>query len=194
MGLTVTSPAETAPVSVAEVRAHLRIDHTDEDELLAGYVRAATDWCENFLGRSLVTRTLRLTRPRFPGSCGAIELPDGPVASVTEIGYRDLDGADQVVPAEDYIAVLDAVVPWVEPVSGVSWPATELHPQAVRVTYVAGYGDADAVPRDIRQAILLLVGQFAEFREQVVGGAALSEVPMGVTALLFPHRVIGGTS
>jgi uncharacterized phiE125 gp8 family phage protein len=191
MGLSVTIPATDTPVSVADVRDHLRIDHTDEDELLASYVRAATSWAEGVLGLSLMPRTLRQTRPCFGDR---MELASGPVSAVSSIGYRDLDGADQVLDPSGYLAILDEVVPYVCLAPGQSWPGTQVHPQAVTITYVAGHASAGAISQDIRQAILLVVGQFYEFREPIVAGAGLAKVPMAAEALLQPHRVIGGTS
>jgi len=58
------------------------------------------------------------------------------------------------------------------------------------VTFVSGYGAAAAVPKAIKQALLLLIGHLYENREAVTT-ANLNELPMAVNALLYPYRVWG---
>ena len=56
-----------------------------------------------------------------------------------------------------------------------------------------GYGEASAVPRPIRQAILLLIGTMYENRESVLvaQGVTVAQLPFGVDALLMPYRIFG---
>ncbi|HEV2294088.1 MAG TPA: head-tail connector protein [Tepidisphaeraceae bacterium] len=39
--------ATTSPVILAEAKAHLRIDHADDDATLSSYLVAATEWFQN---------------------------------------------------------------------------------------------------------------------------------------------------
>ena len=65
------------------------------------------------------------------------------------------------------------------------------HGRPVEITFTAGYGGtAAAVPAAIRQAMLLLIGQWYDNREAVTVGAAGSPMPMAVDALLAPYRRI----
>jgi len=52
----VASAAPALPVGLAELKADARIATSDEDALLAGFARAATDLCEQFTGALLISR------------------------------------------------------------------------------------------------------------------------------------------
>ncbi|PZN51615.1 MAG: hypothetical protein DIU65_11005, partial [Proteobacteria bacterium] len=47
------------PVTLAEVKVHLRIDGTTEDELVAGLVRAARQEVERATGMALIEQSWR---------------------------------------------------------------------------------------------------------------------------------------
>ncbi len=51
-----TQTAPSAPVTVAEVKAHLRIDDDSEDVLLANYIIAATSIAEQIMCREVIYR------------------------------------------------------------------------------------------------------------------------------------------
>lgn len=71
------------------------------------------------------------------------------------------------------------------------WPGSYHREDAVSVTYVAGYGNADAVPAPIKAAILLIVGHLYENREASTVGVSAELLPMAVDALLAPYRRVG---
>ena len=66
------------------------------------------------------------------------------------------------------------------------WPNTRRVPNAVTVTYVAGYGTARTdVPGTIKSAMKLLMGHWFENREEVVLlNTIAQELPRGAKALL----------
>lgn len=161
-----TAPAED-PVTLAEVKAHLNISHTDDDTMLAEYIDAAVaflDGRDGFLGRALITQTWTLTLPAFPAE---IVLPLPPCQSVSSITYTDTAGATQTVPVADYeVSGLNGADPArIVPAEGKSWPNTKAKPEAVTVTFVAGYGAAAAVPGPIKHAIKEHVTRLYENRE-----------------------------
>ncbi len=175
----VTPPA-AEPVTVEELKLHVRKDTNEEDTLLQTYLYAAREWFEVALDRALVTQTWRLTLPDLAWSW--YELPHPPLQSVTSVTYRDTGGTTQTVAAATYNVVTSATPGRIELDHGSNWPATDEHPEAVAITYVAGYGAPSAVPRLVRQGILMLAGYWYEQREAVVQGLALqiNEVPLGV--------------
>lgn len=149
----VVTPRSGALIELALVKQHLRVEHSDHDDLIADHVEAAAIWLDGpkgWLGLSLGLQTLRLDRVGFGGRDG-IELPCGPVQSIEDVTYLDSDGSDVSVDADVY-ALKDANR--VRLVAGKSWPAG--CGVDVSVTYVAGYA-ADALPAGIRNAILLHV-------------------------------------
>lgn len=179
--VTTVQPAEE-PITLAEAKLHLRVDHSADDSYIAGLVRAARVLAEKQTGRAFVTQTLRLTMDRFP--CGSeICLPRPPLIAITSVQYYDVSNVLQTVPALQYEADADADPGRVRPGVLYSWPATYVRLGAVRITYTAGYGGAALVPEPIKQAIKFFVGHWYENREAVSAGG-MSAVPMATEALL----------
>lgn len=179
----------SAPVSLEDAKAHCRVDHSDDDGLIAALIDAATahlDGYTGILGRALVTQTWRQDFSRF-GSC--LRLPIAPVSQVSAVTYQDVDGVSRTADPAIYDLLADARGPYLALRSGASWPPTYRRPDAVSVTYIAG-AEPDAVPTPIKQAILLTIGHWYENREAVSAGDA-REVPLAVTALTAPYRRVG---
>lgn len=184
----VRTVAPAAVIDVEEARRHLRVDHHDDDLLIASLVAAATahlDGWAGILGRALGTQTWRVDLPDF---CDRMRLPLVPVASVTSVKYSDTANVEQTVSSSIYRLTADAIGSFVERVSGQSWPAVYDRPDAVRITFVAGEA---TVPAPIKAAILLMVGDLYANRE-TVAAANVAAVPMSATvdALLAPYRRI----
>lgn len=188
---TIIAPV-TTPLTLAEVKAHLRVTHTDEDSLIQIYSHAATATCENWMGRALVKRTYRLTVDSF--NADGIVLPMPPLIEVLSVTYDDADGAEQtLVVGTDYF-VDDANQPaWVLNIA--DWPTPMDTANAVRIEYTAGYVDdglspmVGLIPWDIKAAILLTVGKLYSTREDIVIGSTVVNIPNGAHELMRPHRV-----
>jgi hypothetical protein len=207
-GLILVTPPAAEPLTLAEAKAHLRIDGTDDDALIGDLIAAARQAAEEHTRRALVTQTWRLTLDRFPAkplpwwdgvrqgadvaaAANAIELPRPPLASVTSVtAYDDADTAT-VMPSADYFVDSDREPGRIVLRSGKTWPTVERVAGGVEVVFVAGYGAASDVPEAIRQGVLLLVGHLDENRETTAVGAAPAEIPLGATALWRPYRVLG---
>lgn len=183
----VTAPA-VEPVSLADAKAHLRVDGTDENSLITALIVAARQFVENHCEIALVTQTLRMTLPAF---ADAIQLERPPVVGITQIEYVNTAGTVvTVLNADNNLWRLSAgpMRPIVTPYFNASWPDTAAVPDAVKITYTAGYGAAATdVPQAIRQAMLLLIGHWYKTRE--AAGPALADAPFAVTALLAPYKV-----
>jgi uncharacterized phiE125 gp8 family phage protein len=174
-------PPAVLPLSLAEVRAAVRLEAGDADELLAGYLRSAVaqlDGAAGILGRCLVEQQWVMTLDRFP-ACQVIEIPLPPCQSVDELSYIDGDGATQVI--TDYVVygIGDTWPARLTHAWGGTWPTTRNQGDAVQITFTAGYGpDWNSVPEPIRQAIATMVA--ASFD----GCSATEEVSL----LLGPYR------
>jgi uncharacterized phiE125 gp8 family phage protein len=186
----ITAPTEE-PVSLMEAGSHLRLDTNHEDFLITSLVKAARQLVESDTRRALVTQTWDFAvdydwptedDKRF-GTVHRIVLPKPPVQSVTSVKYIDTSGVEQTLATNQYL-LRNGVI---EPAYGVTWPSVREQMAAVTVRYVCGYGAASAVPEQIKQAILLLVGHWFSHREAVVSGT-MSELPMAVQSLVFPFR------
>lgn len=188
----ITAPA-TEPVTASEAKSHLRVDTTADDTLIGTLITAARQHVENHLRRALITQTWELVMDAFPAG-DVIRLPRPPLVSVTSIKYTDEDGNESTFSSAAYVVDTDSTKGRVVLKSGETWPSDTLAAaNGVRVRYVAGYGEASAVPRPIRQAILLLIGTLYENRESVLvaQGVTVAQLPFGVEALLMPYRIFG---
>ena len=189
----VTQPASEV-VTVAEMKAHLRIESDDEDTLIGDYITAATDMVDaefGELGRALITQSWSLVMPAFPTS-GRFDLPVSPVQSITSITYYDSDNVQQTLLADAYRLTILPDRARVDLVTGYSWPAIYDRADAVTVTYAAGYGDASTdIPEGIRQGIRLMAAHLYENREAATE-ARLMEAPVGIRHILMKYRVPRG--
>ncbi len=181
------------PISLQEARDRLRIDHNEEDPLIASLIAATTahlDGLSGTLGRALVNQTWVQKFPRFP-SGAVFGLVLAPVQSIESITYFDTDNVQQTLDTSVYALLDDEFGPFATLQAGRAWPATFARADAVSITYVAGYGPSgDDVPAAIRHAMLLLIGHWYENRESVVIGTTTVQVPLAVQALLGPYRRI----
>lgn len=189
MGLTQLTAATEEPLTLAEVKAHLRVEHNDEDVLIAALIATARDAAESRTGRSLVTQQWRATLDAWPAD-GIIVLPRPPLASVQDVTYLDSDGARQTVAVADTLVTTDTLVGDVRPAYGKSWPSARQEPGSIRVDYTAGYGLAAAVPQGIKAWMLLAIGTWYAQREAVITGTIVAELPRSFwQSLLDPYIV-----
>lgn len=185
----VTAPAE-APVSLAAAKAHLRVEHDDEDDLIAGLVDAVTQHLDGYagvLGRALVTQSWRLDLAR--PACRSVRLPVPPATDIEAVTYL-VDGAEITLDPSAYRLGHGPLGDFLVLADGWSWPAMDRREDALRVTFTTGYGEAADVPAPIQAAIKLMVGDLYAFREtaQVGGGASAIPISPSVAALLSPFR------
>ncbi len=149
------------PVTLVEAKAHLRIDHASEDDLLAGLIRAARDEVEAATGIAMIGQHWRLTLDRVPAD-GMIELKRGPVVEITGVTGFDTDGAATLIDPATYI--VDAHRRPAD-FTFVKTPATDRVANGIEIDFKAGYGESGAeVPDGLKRAILVLVAHWYEFR------------------------------
>lgn len=162
-----------------------------DDAYLASLILAARqhlDGLDGMLGRALITQTWELVLDRFP--LDEIRLPMPPLQSVVSVKYDNAQGVETLVPSTDYVVDTTSWYGWVVPVATKLWPSTLDAINAVRIRFIAGYGDAGLnVPAPIRQAMLLLITHWYEERTPVNIGNIVNPLPYAVEALLAPFVV-----
>ena len=189
-----TAPA-VEPVTVAEAKAHLRVDTSDDDTYIGTLVTAAREWVEAYLDRTLVNTQWRLRLERFPiDSQYPIDLPRPPVvssgtATAVTITYTADTGGTATLSTAQFRVQRFETPGRVTTVYGGTWPAGMEDNDAVVVTWWAGYGPSgSSVPAAIRHAILMLVGYWYENRSTVVVGSTSKQLEFAVESLLSSHK------
>lgn len=151
-------------VSFAEAAARLKLgsiitQQADVESMIAGATAMFDGPGGGWLGRAIGSQTLELRCDGFIDCHGnALRLPFPPITSITSVKYLDQAGVERTLSSESYELVDRDLLP---SLSG-SFPSTIARPEAVRVRYVAGYS---TVPANIRNGILLAVGDMYRFRE-----------------------------
>lgn len=184
MGLVQTSPSAAA-VTLAEAKAHLRIDGNADDAVLSSLIVAATQYVETETRTAIVGGTFRLTLDSFPAG-PEIKLPRPPLSGVSAVKYLDPAGAEQTLSASLYVADTAAKPGRISLRPGSSWPATNGDANCVRIDFTAGHGDAASVPNLLKQCVLLMVGHWFENREAAID-RRIDTVPLAVESIVNQH-------
>lgn len=183
-----TAQPAAEPLTVAEAKSHLRVEHSDDDALIGTLISAAREFVENLSGRTIAQRAFIQTMDSFPCGRGDIVLRRSPVTAVASVSYYDSSGIDTVMVVNtDYrldLAIIPARIRL--PILTASWVSGYQTDDCVRITYTAG---AAIVPAAAKQTILLLVGHWYENRESVVVGQTSNAVHQTVSALIDSYRI-----
>lgn len=196
MTKTLTIPPTVEPLTIVDdggleefnIKRHLHISltGTDDDDDLGALIQAAREFVEQYLRRSLITQTWVLRLDAFPP---IIVLPRPPTQSAT-LKYRDGDNTLRTLDVSKYDVDTYGFKGSIIPAFSESWPITRAFRNAVEVTFVAGYGDAQTdIPAPIIHAMKLIVGHYFENRELSIAGTIITEIPFGVERILSPYKV-----
>jgi len=181
----VTAPT-TPLVSLDDAKVHLRVDYADDDALIAALVGTAAENVEEMSGRALLTQSWKM---EFPRASGEVELPVVPVRSLTSIQYYDRDETLQTADTSDFLLLKSEDKATVRPKTAAAWPETFARPDAVAITWSAGYGDVADVPLGLVHATKLMLAHLYEHREAAAAGVQFHEAPMAMQHLVNLHRV-----
>lgn len=178
------------PVSLLDLKSQLRIEHSDQDQMLVQKIKAAVGDVEEYINAPIIYRSMTLTLDEFPDS---IELLPSPVSSVTSLKYYDADNVQQTMDSADYELSRGYLTFSIDPADGVSWPSIATRKNAVEVIFVAGYGAlAVEVPTPLIEAVTLR----AATRYNVPEEAGLGNVAWSISdslsfrSLLDPFRAV----
>ncbi|WP_323783443.1 head-tail connector protein [Leisingera sp.] len=186
MALTLISPPAVAPVDLAKLQAHLRVEPGDDDDFLQHCLDTAVaqfDGADGELGRALISQTWCETFAAVPTIGQAVELFLPPVSSVARVEVFTAAGEWESVPAAAIELFEDEGRFRVA--AAKAWPGPGQHRAPLRIEYVSGYGAAaDAVPKPVCHAVLLFAAHLYKAREPVVFEGAPVEVPLSIGRLI----------
>jgi uncharacterized phiE125 gp8 family phage protein len=178
------TPSVEAPISLDDARLQCQIDAdiTDEDDLIEGYINAATDYCERYLGCPLMTQEWM-----YKGDFSKITALKPNLLSIESVEYIDNDGAIRRLSPGDYYVDIASPVGEIHLLRQA--PSVKAyHPQPVSISFTCGFGNAAAIPESIKQCIRLLVSHW--FRNRELSGAISSDIAETATSLLNQYRLV----
>lgn len=144
MKRTLVTPPVYYPVVLAQVKKHLRVDFTNDDQYIQSLIGVAAADAEQFLRRRLITQTWKMFLDAWPA--GDILLPFGQLASVTHVKYTNTADAQATWSSSTgYDVDTDSELGRIKLQYGQAYPTASLHPNnPIEIQYVCGYG-ANAV-------------------------------------------------
>jgi uncharacterized phiE125 gp8 family phage protein len=173
-------------ITVADLKSHLRVTHTQEDTLIGALRSAAISWVEEHCNIKLGSYTARgyLTdwRPAY--------FPIGPVTAISEVKYQTTADKDYTTDLTTLATTLWYTDEVTQParIAFRDYPTTyDYALTPVVVTFTAGY---TTMPAPVVHAIRLLVAHMYENRQEEVIGAMTTRLKFGLEALLNPFRII----
>ncbi len=173
------------PLTLAEAKAFLRIDHDAEDALVASLITAARATVEALTRRVLIDQQWRVVRDAWPAS-GLIRLPVNPARALLAAHVVDAAGAEVAVPLAA-LRLDGARLPGLIRVEPGAVPAPGVRPGGIRIDLRAGHGPTAAdVPAPLVAAVRLVLAHFYEHRDVP---AAAGAFPASLDALVAPWRV-----
>jgi uncharacterized phiE125 gp8 family phage protein len=187
MPATLLIPPSAEPWSVAEAKAFLRVEHGDDDAIVAALIAAARGRVEAMTRRALLVQRWRFVLDRWPAN-GRLDPRMGPLRSVIAARVFDAAGGAHGIDVETFVvdaaANIIASPFWAMPLPGRATAGIELDVEL-------GYGAlATDVPDDLRHAIRMLVAHWYENRGLVATGTTVAVLPAGLDALVAPYRVL----
>lgn len=191
MALVTTVEPTGLPVTLAEAKDQCRILSTDvsHDVKILRHIEEATQSIETLTGARLRSQTVRLDLNGFPtGYYSCIDLGVYPVTAITAFAYDDEDNVAQTLTVTtDYWQNLGGMYPYVQAVT--YWPATYFaKPASVRITMTVGYATQEAVPSDLKHAVLMRVKEYFDNASESVTGQSVESTVSSVKALTDMYR------
>ena len=173
-------------ITVADLKAHLRVTHTQEDTLISALRSAAISWVEEHCNIKLGSYTARGYLPDWR----VAYFPIGPVTAITEVKYQTTADKDY----DTDLTTLGTTLWYTDEITQPARIAFRDYPTTydyaltpVVVTFTAGY---TTMPAPVLQAIRLLVAHMYENRQEEVTGTISTRLKFGLEALLNPFRII----
>ena len=211
-----TLESSSGPMTLGEVKSHLKVTHTSEDALITSLILVVRAQCEQFTGRSILNQTWQLFLDRWSvssnnlwwdgirdaplsvlaGEGDVLKLHYPPLLSVTHIKTYDDADVSTTFDAANYFVDLPGNRIVLR--SGISPPLGTRTANAIEVEFKSGYSQSSAVPQPLEQGMLVLLAHLWENRgDEALKVGTIStntqvplDIPQSVKWLWRPYQVI----
>lgn len=206
-GLEVVTGPTQEPITITNIKEHLRLDEDVDDLQVNAYIIAAREWAENYTGRFLMQRTMRQWYDASPVDSSALidgtllqghqnyftsnqtlEVAASPISSIDSIKYYDDAGTEYTWAASNYYADTISDIARITLKDGGSFPTDVRKLNAFAVNFTVGYGTNIAdVPQAIKVAMMQYITFLYEHRGDYEGAI---QAPVVLRSLLNPYKVM----
>jgi uncharacterized phiE125 gp8 family phage protein len=207
------------PVTLAEAKAHMRVEINDDDALITGLLLAAREHVEDVTGRKLITQKWRLLLDRFtkdevtyvffnrlfvrsvydlaanhltPDTTRVIHLPMAPVQTVDLFNVIDQDGTTVAFDPANFVVdnVAEPGRIALKEKSDWPYPMPDLASvNGVQIDLTVGYGSDGSTVPERLKLAIKMLAAHWYENREDSSPLALRGVPMGVSALLQNFRI-----
>lgn len=174
------------PWTVAEVKTYLRVDHDDDDAVIASLIAAARAQVEALSRRALLLQRWRLVYDAWPRD-GRLAVRIGPLREVIAARFYDERGYSHALDTGRFVVDAARGV-----IATPSWSMPEPGPAAagIELDVSLGYGATPAeIPELLRHAVRALVAHWYENRGLAAIGTSVAMLPGSVAAMIASFRV-----
>lgn len=175
----ITPEEEALLINIAKIKKHLRVEleYADENEVILAYFYAAVEMAENFIGGHIRQKNIKI-------ECNTFDSPfvfeAFPVISITGVNYFEENAPDEKTLDVGYYKLTSETFKRFVLRYNNELPAIQKRDDAVSINIKVGM---EKLPRPIEQAILIMVADMFERREDRV-----ETISTASAALLRPYK------
>ena len=177
-----TTPTDMA-ITLDEARLFLRVEYTDDDELITSMVKGATVVAQAFINQQITECQYALALSSFQKEVSLLS----PVKTIDSVKYYDTTNTLQTLDGSNYYLMDFGLPNKLIFTEGVSLD-TYNRPDAIQITFTSGM---TTVPSDIIQWVRIRIASMYQFREQfVVDQRQVSQIDdKYLNSFLYNHKV-----
>ena len=180
------TPPAAEPLTLAEAKAHLRLDGNEEDGLILSLITTAREFLERETGLCLIRQRWRLYLDCWPGD-GVIRILKSPVQAIQNVAVYDADGEPQAVLLADHLLDGDGRPArlWLR-----DPPKPGRAVNGIEIDFAAGFGEAATdIPDTLKRAMLSHVAHMFALRGAISPEQQPGGLPVGYERLIAPFRM-----
>lgn len=156
----ITAPT-TKIITLEEAKDFAIIDINDDDALITAMINTANDYVENYCNRQFIDAGFELINDCFIQD---MVMPKGKISSILKVEYMDENEVYQTLANTEYYIYgeHDRYRLHFNTI-----PSTISNKQAIKITFVAGYGTIDDVPEGVKSYMKIKVKDLYEYRDNI---------------------------
>ncbi len=182
-------PAVDYPITLAELKSHLRVDDTVDDEYLNLVIKAVTHFGEQYTKRDFINKTYKTYRDFFKRF---FIIRRAPLVSITSIKYF-VKGLENTIASTVYFATKSNAYSDVALKLDQVWPSdVDRVEDSIVIEFIAGYG-ATALPdaqTDLKFALFNHAAQIYENRGDCSECSCRTLLPMNARDIYNQYRIM----